>query len=55
MPSHWAWWLTHVIPDTQEVEIRRIVVQGQSGQKVSKTFPPHPYKYLLSQLFWKPK
>jgi translation initiation factor 1 (eIF-1/SUI1) len=23
-----------VIPDTQEAEIRRIVVQGQSGQKV---------------------
>jgi hypothetical protein len=28
--------LTPVIPTTQEVEIRRIVVQGQLGQKVSE-------------------
>jgi hypothetical protein len=29
-------WLMPVISATQEVEIRRIVVQGQSGQKFSE-------------------
>jgi hypothetical protein len=31
---------TPVIPVTQEVKIRRIQVQGQPRQKVSKTPPP---------------
>jgi hypothetical protein len=31
-----AWWLTSVIPATWEVEIRRILVQGQLRQKVSE-------------------
>jgi hypothetical protein len=30
-------WLTPIILPTQEVEIRRIVIQGQPRQKVSKT------------------
>jgi hypothetical protein len=29
------WWLTTVIIDTQEAEIRRIVVQGQSQENSS--------------------
>jgi hypothetical protein len=32
-----CWWLTPVIPASQETEIRRIVVQSQPGQKVLKT------------------
>jgi hypothetical protein len=31
------WWLTSIIPATQEAEIRRIVVQGQPGQIVLET------------------
>jgi hypothetical protein len=34
----WVWWLTSVIPATQEEEIRRIAVRGQSGQKLMR--PP---------------
>jgi hypothetical protein len=30
----WASWFTSVIPDTQEVEIGRIVVQGQLRKKL---------------------
>jgi hypothetical protein len=30
------WWLTPVIPATGEAEIKRIMVQDYSGQKVSK-------------------
>jgi hypothetical protein len=30
-------WLTSVIPTTQEVEMRRIAVQSQPGQKVMET------------------
>jgi hypothetical protein len=30
-------WLTPIIPDTLEVEIGRIAVQGQQGQRVVKT------------------
>jgi hypothetical protein len=33
----WAQRLTSEIPATREVEIRRIMVQGHVGQKVSKT------------------
>jgi hypothetical protein len=29
-------WLLPVIPSTQEVEIRRIMVPGQAGQKVNR-------------------
>jgi hypothetical protein len=32
------WWLTPVILDTQEAEIRRITVQNQPGQIVCKTY-----------------
>jgi hypothetical protein len=32
-----CWWLTPVILDAQEAEIRRIMVQGQSGQIVCET------------------
>jgi hypothetical protein len=32
-----AWWLTPVIPDTQEAEIRRIIVQDQPRIKVIET------------------
>jgi hypothetical protein len=35
MAGHW--WLTRVIPATQEAEIRRITVQSQPGQIVRKT------------------
>jgi hypothetical protein len=31
------WWLTLVIPATQEAEIRRIKVQSQPGQIVPET------------------
>jgi hypothetical protein len=41
-----AQWLTPVIPATQEVEIRRIAVQGQSKQKVRDTPPPSQQKKL---------
>jgi hypothetical protein len=36
---HWgqAKWFMHIIPATQEAEIRSIMVPGQPGQKVSKT------------------
>jgi hypothetical protein len=33
----WHWWLTPVIPPTQEAEIRRIVVRSQPGQIVLET------------------
>jgi hypothetical protein len=36
-----AWWLISIIPATQEAEIRRIVVQGQPGQKVTEV-PSQP-------------
>jgi hypothetical protein len=32
----WAWWLMPIITATWEVEIHRIVFQGQPLQKVSK-------------------
>jgi hypothetical protein len=31
-----AWWLTSVISATREIEIGRLVVRGQLGQKISK-------------------
>jgi hypothetical protein len=37
--SHLAWWYTSIIPVTQEVEIRRVMVQGQPRRKVTKTLP----------------
>jgi hypothetical protein len=37
----WAQWLMPVFPATQEVEMGRIVVQGQQGQKVSE-IPSQP-------------
>jgi hypothetical protein len=33
----WIWWFLPIIPAIQETEIRRIAVQGQSEQQVSKT------------------
>jgi hypothetical protein len=33
----WAWWPMLIIQTIQEAEIRRIEVQGQPRQKVSKT------------------
>jgi hypothetical protein len=35
--ENWAQQLTPVIPTTQEAEIKRIMVQGQLGQKVSES------------------
>jgi hypothetical protein len=32
-----VWWLMPIIPAIWEGEIRRIMVQGQPGQKVSET------------------
>jgi hypothetical protein len=32
------WWLTPVILATQEAEIRRISVQGQTGQIIHETY-----------------
>jgi hypothetical protein len=32
-------WFTSVIPATQEVKIRKIMVQGHPEQKVSETLP----------------
>jgi hypothetical protein len=31
-----AWWLTSIIPATQETKIKRIAVRGQHGQKVKE-------------------
>jgi hypothetical protein len=39
--TSWMWWLTPIIPTTWEAEIGRIRVQGQPGQKVSKTPQPN--------------
>jgi hypothetical protein len=36
-----------IIPATQEVEIRRVEVQSQSGQKVSENT-----SHLISQTWW---
>jgi hypothetical protein len=33
----WSWWLSPIIPATQEAEIRRIAVQSQLGQIVQET------------------
>jgi hypothetical protein len=30
------------ITATQEVEIRRITIQGSTGKKLARTTPPHP-------------
>jgi hypothetical protein len=55
-----AWWFIPAILATWEVEIKRIVAQGQFGQKVHKT-PYQPIKvgcgsiYLSSQLRRKDK
>jgi hypothetical protein len=32
----WHWWLTPVIPATQEAEIRRIMVQSQARQIIPR-------------------
>jgi hypothetical protein len=48
-----ARWLTPVILVTQEVKIRRIAVQGQAGQKVSKT-PSQPIKLSGVGCDWQP-
>jgi hypothetical protein len=37
------WWLTSVILATQEAEIRRIMVQSQSGQIVCETISENTY------------
>jgi hypothetical protein len=37
----------NVTPVTQETEIRRIMVQGQPGQKVSKT-PSHQTSWVIA-------
>jgi hypothetical protein len=55
-----VWCFKSIILASQEIEIRRIIVQGQHGQKVCKT-PPQPIKarsdgmYLSSQLCRKHK
>jgi hypothetical protein len=36
-------WLTPVIPDTQEAEIRRIAVQSQASRIVHKTLSQNPF------------
>jgi hypothetical protein len=38
-----GWWLTSIILATWEIEIRRILVQTQSGQKVHEN-PSQPIK-----------
>jgi hypothetical protein len=35
--TSWAWWFKSVISATQEIEIRRITIQGQQRQKDNKT------------------
>jgi hypothetical protein len=42
-----TWWLVPVIPATGEVEIRRITIPSQSGQKVSET-----QSQQISQVWW---
>jgi hypothetical protein len=42
-----ARWPMPIIPATQEVEIRRVEVQSQSGQKVSENT-----SHLISQTWW---
>jgi hypothetical protein len=34
-----AWWVKSIILATQEAEVGKIMVQGQSGQKVHETSP----------------
>jgi hypothetical protein len=49
------WWLTLIILITWEVEMGRVVVQGQLMQKIHET-PPQPIKagiHLSSQICWK--
>jgi hypothetical protein len=40
----WIRWLTPVIPATQEVDIRRIIVKTHPGQKASET-PSQPINW----------
>jgi hypothetical protein len=40
-----TWWYSSIIPATQEVEIRKIMVQGQPGKNVSKT-PSQPANWV---------
>jgi hypothetical protein len=37
---NWVWWLPPIILAIWKVEIRRVVVEGQSGEKASETPPP---------------
>jgi hypothetical protein len=48
--------LTSVIPATQELEIKRIMIEGQPGHKVyeipSQSRAGHDGAYLSPQLWW---